>query len=117
MWKSFTKSYQVSPKYNENRVDIVESIVFTDKDKLIKYCQGIQSASAIDSHVAPVPYDMPGYSDSIIMASGSFIQGSSIEISCDGPVKKPYIAYQQGSITYQYGKIALIKAVNNIVKS
>ena len=109
--------FEVSPKYNENRVDIVESIVFTDKDKLIKYCQGIQSASAIDSHVAPVPYDMPGYSDSIIMASGSFIQGSSIEISCDGPVKKPYIAYQQGSITYQYGKIALIKAVNNIVKS
>ena len=109
--------FEVSPKYNENRVDIVESIVFTDKDKLIKYCQGIQSASAIDSHVAPVPYDMPGYSDSIIMASGSFIQGSSIEISCDGPVKKPYIAYQQGSITYQYVKIALIKAVNNIVKS
>ena len=109
--------FEVSPKYNENRVDIVESIIFNDKDKLIKYCQGIQSASAIDSHVAPVPYDMPGYSDSIIMASGSFIQGSSIEISCDGPVKKPYIAYQQGSITYQYGKIALIKAVNNIVKS
>ena len=109
--------YEVSPKYNDTRVDIVESIIFNDRDKLIKYCQGIQSASAIDSHVAPVPYDMPGYSDSIIMASGSFIQGSSIEISCDGPVKEPYIAYQQGALTYQYGKIALIKAINNIMKS
>lgn len=109
--------YEVSPKYNDARVDIVESIIFKDKEKLIKYCQGIQSASAIDSHVAPIPYDMPGYSDSIIMASGSFIQGSSIEISCDGPVKEPYIAYQQGGLTYQYGKIALIKAINNIMKS
>lgn len=109
--------FEVSPKYNDIRVDIVESIIFNDRDKLIKYCQGIQSASAIDSHVAPVPYEMPGYSDSIIMASGSFIQGSSIEISCDGPVKEPYIAYQQGALTYQYGKIALIKAINNILKS
>ena len=109
--------FEVSPKYNDTRVDIVESIIFNNKEKLIKYCQGIQSASAIDSHVAPVPYEMPGYSDAIIMASGSFIQGSSIEISCDGPVKEPYIAYQQGGLTYQYGKIALIKAINNILKS
>ena len=109
--------FEVSPKYNDTRVDIVESIIFNNKEKLIKYCQGIQSASAIDSHVAPVPYEMPGYSDEIIMASGSFIQGSSIEISCDGPVKEPYIAYQQGGLTYQYGKIALIKAINNILKS
>ena len=91
--------FEVSPKYNDTRVDIVESIIFNNKEKLIKYCQGIQSASAIDSHVAPVPYEMPGYSDEIIMASGSFIQGSSIEISCDGPVKEPYIAYQQGGLT------------------
>ena len=109
--------FEVSPKYNDTRVDIVESIIFNNKEKLIKYCQGIQSASAIDSHVAPVPYEMPGYSDEIIMASGSFIQGSSIEISCDGPVKEPYIAYQQGGLTYQYGKIALIKAIKNILKS
>lgn len=108
--------YNVSPKYNEKRVDIVESIIFKDKDKLIKYCQGIQSASAIDSNVAPIPYAMPGYSDSIIMSSGSFIQGSSIEISCDGPIKEPYVAYQQGGLTYHYGKIALIKALNNIIK-
>ena len=109
--------YDVSPKYDEKRVDIVESIIFNDKDKLIKYCQGIQSASAIDSYVSPMPDDMPGYRDKIIMASGSFIEGSSIEISCDAPIKSPYVAYQQGSLTYHYGKIALIKAINNIMKS
>lgn len=106
--------YEVIPKYNDERVDIVQSIIFNDKIKMIKYCQGIQMASAIDSYVLPEPYDMPGYSDKIIMASGSFIQGSSIEISCDGPIKEPYIVYQQGSLTYQYGKIAIIKAISNI---
>ena len=108
--------YEVIPKYNDERVDIVQSIIFRDELKMIKYCQGIQMASAIDSYVLPEPYDMPGYSDKIIMASGSFIQGSSIEISCDGPLKDPYIVYQQGSLTYQYGKIALIKAISNITK-
>ena len=108
--------FEVSPKYNEERVDIVQSIIFKDKNKLIRYCQGIQSASAIDSYVLPEPYDMPGYKDQVIMASGSFIQGSSIELSCDGPLKEPYIAYQQGGLTYQYGKIGLIKAINNILK-
>lgn len=106
--------YDVSPKYNEDRTDIVQTIIFKDREKLIKYVQGIQSASAIDSYVKPEPYEMPGYSDQIIMASGSFIQGSSIELSCDGPIKAPYIAYQQGAITYSYGKIGLIKAINNI---
>ena len=85
--------YEVIPKYNDERVDIVQSIIFRDELKMIKYCQGIQMASAIDSYVLPEPYDMPGYSDKIIMASGSFIQGSSIEISCDGPLKDPYIVY------------------------
>lgn len=108
--------YEVFPKYDSERVDIVQSIIFHDETKMIKYCQGIQMASAIDSYVLPEPYDMPGYSDKIIMASGSFIQGSSIEISCDGPLKDPYIVYQQGSLTYQYGKIALIKAISNITK-
>ena len=109
--------YKVSPKFNDTRVDIVQSIIFKDENKLIKYCQGIQSASAVDSHVMPTPYAMPGYSDCIIMASGSFVQGSSIEISCDGPTKEPYVAYQQGSLTYQYGKISLIKAICNVMKS
>lgn len=108
--------FEVSPKYNDERVDIVQSIIFNDGAKLIKYCQGIQSASAIDSYVLPEPYDMPGYSNQVIMASGSFVQGSSIELSCDGPLKEPYVAYQQGGLTYQYGKIGLIKALNNILK-
>ena len=112
-----TLGYEVIPKYDDDRVDIVQSIIFKDKEKLIKYIQGIQSASAIDSYVLPEPYDMPGYSDQVIMASGSFIQGSSIELSCDGPIKEPYIAYQQGALTYSYGKIGLIKALNNINKS
>ena len=100
--------YEVEPKYNEERVDIVQNIIFKDRDKLIKYVQGIQKNSPIDSHVLCMPSPMPGYSDEVIMASGSFTQGSSIELSCDGPLREPYIAYQQGSMTYEYGKLALI---------
>ena len=106
----------VSPKYNEKRSDIVEKIIFNDKDKMIKFIEGIQASSAIDAHVLPIPSDMPGYDDKIIMASGSFAQGSSIEISCDGPLREPYIAYFQGSLTYDYGKIAVINAIDNILK-
>ena len=100
--------YEVEPKYNDERVDIVQNIIFKDRDKLIKYVQGIQKNSPIDSHVLCVPSPMPGYSDDVIMASGSFTQGSSIELSCDGPLREPYIAYEQGSMTYEYGKLALI---------
>ena len=106
--------YQVEPKYNDERVDIVQNIFFHDKEKLIKYCEGIQESSPIDSNVKPIPSDMPGYSDKVIMASGSFTQGSSIELSCDGPLRSPYILYQQGSLTYEYGKIAIINAINKI---
>lgn len=105
-------SFEVEPKYDEERVDIVQNIIFKNKDKLIKYCQGIQSGSPIDSCAFPIPTDMPGYDDQIIMASGSFTQGSSIEISCDGPLREPYIAYQQGGLTYESGKYALIKAID-----
>ncbi|MFR5856430.1 MAG: aminotransferase class I/II-fold pyridoxal phosphate-dependent enzyme [Bacilli bacterium] len=108
--------YIVSPKWNEERVDIVRSITFNDKDTLIKFIQGIQMGSAIDSNVLPIPYKMPGYNDDIIMASGSFTQGSSIELSCDGPIKEPFVAYLQGGLTYQYGKIGVLKAIENIKK-
>lgn len=107
---------EVYPKYNDTRSDIVTRIIFNDKDKLIKFVQGIQGASAIDSNVLPIPVATPGYDDEIIMASGSFTQGSSIEISCDGPVRSPYIAYLQGGITYDYGKLAVINAIENILK-
>ena len=105
------KGYEVEPKYNDTRADIVQNIIFRDKEKLIKYCQGIQLGSPIDSNVLPIPSDMPGYEDQVIMASGAFTQGSSIEFSCDGPLREPYIAYQQGGLTYEYGKLGLIKAV------
>ena len=108
--------YKVEPRYNDERVDIVQNIIFEDKDKLINYCNAIQSSSAVDSNAMVVESDMPGYTDKIVMASGSFTQGSSIELSCDGPVRPPYIAYQQGSLTYHYGKIALYNAVEKIEK-
>ena len=104
--------YQVEPKYNDDRADIVQNIIFNDKDKLIKYVQIIQASSPIDSYVVPEAWDMPGYSDKVIMAAGTFTQGSSIELSCDGPIREPFIAYQQGSLTYEYGKIA----IDNIIK-
>lgn len=107
--------YNVSPRWNEDRHDIVLAITFNDKEKLIKFVEGIQSGSVIDANVLPVPSSMPGYDDEIIMASGSFTQGSSIEISCDGPLRKPYIAYLQGGLTYEYGKIALMKALEKIM--
>ena len=108
--------FEVQPKYNETRADIVQNIIFNDPEKLIRYCKGIQSGSPIDSFVAPEPWDMPGYEDKIIMASGSFTQGSSIELSCDGPIRKPYIAYQQGALTYEYGKHGVIKAVKYLLE-
>ena len=106
--------YKVSPKWNDKRADIVELIYLNNEENMIKYASGIQSASAIDSNVNPIPSDMPGYSDKVIMASGSFIQGSSIEISADGPIRKPYVIFQQGSLTYEYGKLALISAISNL---
>lgn len=103
--------FNVEPKYNEDRADIVQNIIFDNKDKLIKYVQSIQKYSPIDSNSLPIPSPMPGYNDEVIMASGSFTQGSSIELSCDGPLRPPFIAYQQGGITYNYGKLAITKVI------
>ena len=107
--------FNVEPKYNEERADIVQNIIFDDKDKLIKYVQGIQMYSPVDSNSLPIPDDMPGYLDQVIMAAGAFTQGSSIELSCDGPIRPPYIAYQQGGLTYEYGKLGVIGAISNIL--
>ena len=108
--------YQVEPRYDEVRADNVQNIIFNNKEDLIKYCQGIQMASPIDSNAIPVPWDMPGYTDQVIMAAGCFTQGSSIELSCDGPLRSPYIAYQQGGLTYSYGKLGIMKAVTELMK-
>ena len=108
--------YEVMPKYNDQRADIVQTIKFCDREKLILYCQGIQKGSPIDSNVLAEPSDMPGYDDQVIMASGSFTQGSSIELSCDAPLREPYVAFQQGALTYEYGKLGLVKALTYCIE-
>ena len=107
--------YKVSPKYNEERVDIVQNIIFNNEKDLIEYVRGIQSNSKIDSSAIIEPSEMPGYDDKIIMASGSFTEGSSIELSCDGPLRSPYIAYQQGGVSYKYGKIIVNRAIKHLL--
>ena len=108
--------YDVEPKYNEKRADIVQNIIFRNPKLLVEFTRGIQEGSAIDSNAVVEPWDMPGYTDQVVMASGSFTQGSSIELSCDGPMREPYIAYMQGSLTYPYGKLGLMKALEKIMK-
>ena len=103
--------YDVEPRYQAERVDIVQNIIFRDSEKLIRFTRGIQQGSPIDSNALVEAWDMPGYNDKVVMASGSFTQGSSIELSCDGPIRDPYIAYMQGGLTYDYGKLGLMKAV------
>ncbi len=106
--------YDVEPKFDEERADIVQNINFQDENKLIKFCQGIQMGSPIDSNSIPEPWDMPGYTDKVIMAAGAFTQGSSIELSCDGPIRPPYTAFMQGGLTYEYGKLGVLKAVQRL---
>lgn len=107
--------YDVEPKFNETRADIVQTIAFGEEQKLIKFCQGIQMGSPIDSKVIPYPGDMGGYEDKVIMAAGTFTQGSTIELSCDGPIRPPYMAYMQGGLTYEYGKLGVIKAIEHML--
>lgn len=108
--------YQVDPKYDELRADIVQTISLGTEENLVKFCQGIQMGSPIDSDVIPFPSDMGGYEDKVIMAAGTFTQGSTIELSCDGPIREPYIAYMQGGLTYEYGKLGVIKAIEHMKK-
>lgn len=108
--------YQVEPKYDEARADIVQTIHLGSEENLVKFCQGIQMGSPIDSNVIPYPGDMGGYDDKVIMAAGTFTQGSTIELSCDGPIREPYIAYMQGGLTYEYGKLGILKAIEHMKK-
>ncbi len=107
---------EVLPKYNHKRSDIIQAIKFNDKDKLIKFCKGIQKGSPIDSFVECEPWDMPGYKDQVIMAAGAFVQGASIELSCDAPIREPYIAYLQGGLTFEHVKIGLMIALSLMEK-
>ena len=108
--------YTVEPKYNDERADIVQTIHLGTAEKLIKFCQGIQKGSPIDSCVIPEPSPMGGYEDEVIMAAGTFTEGSTIELSCDGPIREPYIAYMQGGLTYDYGKYGILKAIEEMRK-
>ena len=108
--------YNVEPLYNEKRGDIVQTLILGKEENLIKFCQGIQKGSPIDSDVVPYPSEMGGYEDKVIMAAGTFTQGSTIELSCDGPLREPYIAYMQGGLTYEYGKLGILKAIEFMQK-
>ena len=108
--------YDVDPKFNEERTDIIQTINLGEGDKLVSFCEGIQKASPIESYVKPVPAPMPGYPDDEVMAGGSFISGATIELSCDGPMTPPYTAYMQGGLTYDYGKLGIMLAINEIMK-
>ena len=107
--------YEVCPKPEENRSDIIEAIKLGTPEAVIAFCEGIQAAAPIDAHVIPIPWDMPGYENQIIMAAGAFVQGSSIELSADGPIRPPYIAYFQGGLTYEHAKFGVIKALQALV--
>lgn len=106
--------YEVKPKYNEDRSDIIQAVKLEKKEKVIAFCKGIQAAAAVDSFVTPVPWDMPGYDDPVIMAAGAFVQGSSIELSADAPIRSPYIVYFQGGLTYEHSKLGALMALQNI---
>lgn len=108
--------YDVEPKASDERADIVQNIIFHNREDMVRYCEIIQKYSPIDSDVSPVPCSTPGYLDPIIMAAGTFTQGSSIELSCDGPLREPFIAYQQGGLTYEYGKLAISKIYEELGK-
>ena len=107
---------KVSPKFDEKRADIIQTIELKTEEKLVKFCQGLQKASPIESYVVPVPDDMPGYEHKEIMAGGSFTPGSTIELSCDGPICEPFTAYMQGGLTYDYGKLGIMIGIENMIK-
>ena len=108
--------FPVEPKWNEPRYDIIQSVITGSREGLCAFCRGIQAGSPIDSFVTPEPWAMPGYSDEVIMAAGAFTQGSSIELSADGPLRPPYTAFFQGGLTYESGKIGILSAAKEMMK-
>lgn len=107
--------YEVSPTFDEERTDIIQTIKLNTAENLVEYCKGIQFGSPIDSFVTPIPAPMDGYPHDEVMAGGSFISGATIELSCDGPMTPPYFAFMQGGLTYEYGKLGIMIAINNIL--
>ena len=112
-----TLGYEVEPSYDAVRQDIIQTVKFGNPDGLCAFCRGIQSGSPVDAFVTPEPWDMPGYEDKVIMAAGTFVQGASIELSADGPLRPPYTAYFQGGLTYESGKYAIMTAAEELLRS
>ena len=108
--------YEVTPNAWEDRTDIIQAIILKDERKLISFIQGIQAASPVDSFVCPMPWDMPGYNDPVIMAAGTFVSGASIELSCDAPVKEPYAVFMQGGLTYESAKLGVCTAIDKMLR-
>ena len=108
---------ETTPPSTEERADIIQAIKLGSPERLIAFCQGIQIASPVDSMALPEPWDMPGYDDQVVMAAGTFVAGASIELSCDGPLREPFIAYMQGGLTYAHGKIALAEALKRMIRN
>lgn len=107
--------YEITPSLNEKRSDIIQAIKFNNPDMVVKICEAIQSSSPVDAHVAPLPWDMPGYSDQVVMASGAFVSGSSIELSADAPIRPPYIAYIQGGLFYDHAKLGVMLSLQKLL--
>lgn len=107
--------FDVMPKISDRRTDIIQAVKLGNGEKLVKFCQGIQKGAPIDSFVVPEAWDMPGYESQVVMAAGAFTQGSSIEISADGPMREPYIAFYQGGLTYETAKAAIMSAAENVI--
>jgi len=108
--------FQTNPLWHEPRTDLIQSVAFGSAERLIAFCQGIQKAAPVDSHVIPYPSEMPGYADPVIMAAGTFIQGASIEFSADGPIRPPYLGFVQGGLTYSHVKVGILTALNGLLE-
>ena len=108
--------FAVLPDGKETRHDIIQAVTFGSPEGVVAFCQGIQQAAAVDGHVTPEPWDMPGYDSPVIMAAGAFVSGSSIELSADGPIKPPYSVFFQGGLTWQHGKFGIMKSMQKLVE-
>ncbi len=106
--------FRVVPSVDDKRSDIIQAVELLTAERVVAFCKGIQSASAVDSYISPEPWEMPGYEDKVVMAAGGFIEGSSIELSADGPMREPYFAYYQGGLTYEHCKLGVMKSMNNL---
>jgi cystathionine beta-lyase family protein involved in aluminum resistance len=109
--------YLTLPRVDDERSDIIQSVMFDTKEQMIAFMQAVQAAAPIDSFVVPEPWDMPGYSDPVIMAAGTFVQGATTELSADGPIRAPYTAYMQGALTYEHAVLAAKSVLRALVTS